>query len=527
MDHSLDRRTVVQRDVAAKHIYESGWTLDHLWLITTTALVWMFVSLLPLPPHDLWWHIAAGRTMIEQGALMHTNEWSYAVPRDTPYVYQSWLSELILYGLWRVGDIPLLVLTRSVVITSSFGLVAWYAWRRAANGKAVMLALLAAVLISWDNWSLRPQTLALVPGAVFVVVLGDYATKRTSGRILALLPLAMLLWVNMHGSFVLGGALLALTTLGATIQALGARKARRAAWARVGTLMAAGVATAGAMMINPLGVGIIGYVRDLFGNTTVQTRILEWMPPSSDMRLANPGFWFFLTVMALAVLMAVAPRRPSAIDLCWYCGLGWLAFGSVRHVMWFALALFPLIATQLASLWGTRRPIAWSSKALRIHTVLVCLVGFAMLPWFMPSRYLGSGSEHLYANDGPYPHLLSSTTPVAATTWLEQHPIAGRLWSDMAYSNYVVWRMPQQQIFVDSRIELYPKAVWDDNFAIARADATSLELLDRWDVTHIMIRQSIGAELRDFLVQTPEWCERYHDQESVILARCDAVIGER
>lgn len=186
-------------------------TLDHLWIITILAFIWFFLSIMPLPPNDLWWHMAAGRAMVDETTVIDTNRWAYTLPTETPYQYQSWLSEILLYGLWWLGNVPLLTLARTVVVTASYGLVAWLAWRTTRQGKAVALALLLAALIGWNNWTLRPQTLALLPGATFIVVLGGYRVGLMSARWLLLLPLMMMLWVNGHGSFLLGVGLVGLS----------------------------------------------------------------------------------------------------------------------------------------------------------------------------------------------------------------------------------------------------------------------------------------------------------------------------
>ena len=121
-------------------------TINHIWVLTVLALIWLFLSLAPLPPNDLWWHMAAGRTTIAEGSLIATNRWAYTLPADAPYVYQSWLSEIFMYLLWWLGDVPLLTLARSFAITASYGLMAWHAWRRVGNGRVVTIALLVAVM---------------------------------------------------------------------------------------------------------------------------------------------------------------------------------------------------------------------------------------------------------------------------------------------------------------------------------------------------------------------------------------------
>lgn len=495
-----------------------GLTLDHLWIVTVLGLVWLFVSILPLPPNDLWWHMAAGRTMVTTGSLIRTNEWAYTLPREAPYIYQSWLSELVLYGLWRLGGVPLLTLARSVVIIASYGLVSWHAWRRVRNGKAIAIAVLLAALVGWDNWTLRPQTLALLPGAVFVAVLGEYLDRRASARWLLVLPAIMVLWVNLHGSFVLGVGLLGLAWLALLIDVFRAARAARAqAWRRLRACAYGGAATALAILVNPLGFGIVGYVRNLVGNTTVQTNILEWMPPSNRFALASPGFWFFALLLLLAALMGVAARRPSPVDVLWYWGMGWLAIGSVRHVMWFALTMIPLAAQQLSSLMASR-PVRAGRAFAAMYSVLVGAMIVATLPWFEPSRYLAS--EHLYAASGPSRHLLSNTTPVGAVEWLAEHRIDGRFWTDMTYTSYTIWELPEKQIFADLRIELFSPEIWDDYFSIAVGDAQSLALLDKWRITYLLLDREWQPALHSLLLRTPGWCERYSDSRSAIIARC-------
>ena len=500
---------------------KQGLLLDHLWITGLIVLIWVFISVLPLPPNDLWWHMAAGRTMLAEGQIPHTNRWAYTLPADAPYVYQSWLSELLMYGLWWLGDVPLLTLARTVAIALAYGLIAWHAWRQARNGTAVVAALLLAVFTGWNNWTLRPQTLALVPGAIFAVALGEYLAGRASPRWLAVLPASMFVWVNSHGSFMLGIALLGLAWLGVALGALGGPAQERGrAWRQLRDLTVAGAATLIAVLLNPLGPNIFGYVRGMLSNPSLQRWFIEWQPPRNDMMHDISGFWFYVMLLGLAVLMARGPRRPSAIDLLWYCGLAWLTINGVRYAMWFALLLTPLLAERLAGLL-TRRTSARASKRFVIgYGVMVCGLVIAVLPWFEPGRYLGPATEPLFASSGPYRMLLGNTTPIAATEWLAQHPQPGRFWTDMSYTSYTIWRLPEKQVFADLRAELFPERIWEDYFAISQGDQNSLALLDRWQITHLLLGRYGYESLSRLLAQQPGWCEVYKDSTSVIFSRC-------
>jgi len=506
-----------------RHIFGLRLSLDHIWILALLGLIWLFLCLAPLPANDLWWHMAAGRTMVEERALLTTNRWAYSLPADNPYVYQSWLSEILMYALYQLGREPLLSLSRTLVIVISYGLVAWHALRRSMNGMAVGLALFCAMMAGWGNWTLRPQTLALLPGSAFIVILGEYLAGRLSSRWLMALPALTLLWVNMHGSFVLAVALTGLSWLGTLLDTLRNDIDRpRREQVRMLTVILLSVITA--TLLNPLGWDIYNYVRMMLANESLQRWFIEWQPPVANLDLRNAGFWFFFLVLLIAALMAVGRRRPSGSDLLWYCGLSWLCFDGIRYVMWFALFLTPLLAERIAVLVPVRkRPSVSPMATMSIVAGLIVLV-IATLPWFLPVRYLGPAAEANFATAGPYRLLLDSNTPVAASEWLAQRSFPGRFWTDMSFSSYTIWRLPEKQVFADLRVELFPTKVWEEYFAIARGDRQSLDVIDRWDISHLLLDLHNQEALARLLSNTPGWCEAFREDRMAIYARCELLM---
>jgi len=513
-------RLLFERGQLRRWIFGLRLSLDDIWILTLLALSWLFLSLAPLPANDLWWHMAAGRTMVEERALLTTNRWAYTLPEDTPYIYQSWLSEILMYMLYELGREPLLSLSRTLLVVVSYGLVAWHALRRSANGMAVGLALFCAMMAGWGNWTLRPQTLALLPGSAFIVILGEYLAGRLSGRWLMALPALTALWVNMHGSFVLAPALTGLSWLGVLLDTLRNdidRPRRDRVRGLTTTLLLVIVAT----LLNPLGWGMYDYVRMMLSNRSLQQWFVEWQPPIAAFDLWNAGFWFFFLVLLIAALMAVGRRRPSGSDLLWYCGLSWLCFSGIRYVMWFALFMTPLLAERIAMLLPVRKHQLVSPVAALLMLACSMVLIIATLPWFLPVRYLGPGAEANFATAGPYRLLLDSNTPVAASEWLAQRRFPGRFWTDMSFSSYTLWRLPEKQVFADLRVELFPTTIWEEYFAIARGDRQSLDLIDRWDISHLLIDLYNQEALARLLSATSGWCEAFREDRMVIYVRCE------
>jgi hypothetical protein len=220
--------------------------------------------------------------------------------------------------------------------------------------------------------------------------------------------------------------------------------------------------------------------------------------------------------------MSAGPRRPSAVDLLWYCALGWLTISGERYAIWFALLLLPLLAEQLASTLLPRRTSAGSNPVFTLtSTAFLTAMMLAVLPWFSPARYLGEGAQPLFAAAGPHHMLLSSSTPLAATEWLDEHPIEGRFWTDMSYSSYTIWRLPEKQVFADLRIDMFPQSIWEDYRVISRGGPDSLAMIDEWQISHILLDSNFQSTLDERLDAAPQWCESYRDTRAVVFVRCE------
>lgn len=507
------------------------WSTAHLWLAGLLLFAWVFLSVTPLPPNDLWWHMAAGRAMVAEGAWLRDNRWAYTLPPGAPYIYQSWLSEIIMYLVWRVGDVPLLALTRMVAIVGAYALMSWRSWRRTGGGIAVATALLLAMMAGWSNWTLRPQTLSFVPGAAFCVILGEYLDGRFAARRLIWLPLLMVLWVNLHGSFVLGVGLLGLAWLATLIDMLWARRANKAPHdsalvARLRVLTVAGVATGLAALIHPLGLNVFSYVRGMLTNAPSQTFIAEWQPPHPSLDVLSNGFWFFALLVLLPLLMLRGKRRPSTTDVLWFLALGYLALRGERYIVWFALLLMPLLADRIAQFVGTtprlsRLPAAPTTAALAVVCVLA-------LPWVGINRAMGAETSQLFASSGPYHTMLADTTPLAATEWLTAHPPKQRVWANMTYNSYMIWATPQIPVFVDQRVDMFPIEIWNQSYEIARGTPEGFKLLDYWNVGTLMLDLRRDTTLLEKVTNNADWCEHYRDRDTVIFERCNnGMLGKR
>jgi hypothetical protein len=80
--------------------------------------------------------------------------------------------------------------------------------------------------------------------------------------------------------------------------------------------------------------------------------------------------------------------------------------------------------------------------------------------------------------------------------------------------------MPEQGVFVDPRVELYPYEQWLDYVRIGRGVQYN-ELLDRYGADRLMVDRELQGELIRALEDDPRWEQEYADERTEIWRRVE------
>ena len=488
--------------------------LEHIWLLFALVAVGSFIALTPTPPNDFWWHLKAGELVATEG-IPRTNRFSWTQPADTPYVYATWLGEWLFYVLYRAGGLGLVVFARNMLGLAGFSLVALEARRRSGSWRLAALAALLAAAMSINNLIIRTQNWSWIPVGLYALVLGAYVAGQVRARALAVLPLVMMFWVNAHGAFVVGLALIGVYAAGETLRRLVGQQGALS-WQHVRLLYGALFATLAATLANPLGFGIFGYVRDLLTDPPSQGLITEWQPPTPH-NLA--GFFFYASILALVAAFAYTRRRPTITEVLLTIAFMWQAWNGVRYVMWFGMVIMPILVQCFTQFKTTHRAPRPNSLNVVLAGLLVALF-VAVQPPFKPLLPLPPEYRALFAELPGAPQAFSAATPVAATEWLRAHAPPGmRLFNEMGYGSYIDWALyPQAQSFIDPRVELFPLQQWQDYVAITEARDYNT-LLAKYGVTHVMLDHKLQPALSKAMENDQAWQRVYNDEQTAIYER--------
>lgn len=176
------------------------------------ALIFL-LSLQVITDSDFGWHMRTGQYILENRTIPKTDIFSFSQP-DYPYVYHSWASEVLIFASYKIFGLT----GASILFASVLTLAVFILYRTSliySKSPGLLLFLwLTPLAHSIAGGRTR------VFGFLFASTLYFLFTKfrKENSRLIYLTPLLFLLWVNFHGSFILGIFMLAVLTSGLLLE---------------------------------------------------------------------------------------------------------------------------------------------------------------------------------------------------------------------------------------------------------------------------------------------------------------------
>jgi hypothetical protein len=453
------------------------------WLLPLVA-----IGFSRLQVNDLAYQLRAGELMWQSHAVLRTDPFTYTLAGG-PWTDQQWGAQLFLRGWFVLGGWRGLLALQAIILSTAYG-ATYRGAVRAGGGafvaSAITLATFGAALSVPGALAMRPQLLAL---PLFVVSAWIIRRREDVPWRLALLPLIGVVWVNIHGSFLLLSVLLGVAFVADLL-----REPRRA-W-RTGVLL---LISCLVPLLNPQGPGVFTYVWQLTHSPIAQDLITEWQPM---LTLQPQGIAFAALCAGLVTL--VWRRRTRALTLeevllaAVFTGL---VLSSARNVVWWSLVV-PAVACRPLAGWNPGG--AWTARTTR-----VAIGALAALLVLAAIRVTTTSQQDLL-----------SEAPHGVTAWLAEHPDHGRIFAT-SWGEWFEYALPGTPMFVDARVVVFPDAVWADYLAVVSGSPDWQAILHRWEVDTVVIRAGHYPEFRQGLDASAAWTPVYADADGTVYVRND------
>ncbi|MBI4375447.1 MAG: hypothetical protein HY549_03260 [Elusimicrobia bacterium] len=469
---------------------------------------WLAAALLSLPAlffpisnPDLFWHLSAGRWMIESGVLPRQDFLSFT-RYGQPWLNFEWLSQWVFEQIFRHGGFTGLWLFKAATLAAAGLLLDRTLGIRGASlgWRAAGLALWSTAILPYSD--IRPENFSILLLAACLCLIERRRVRGFPWSPAHFMGWAALfaLWSNLHPGFLLAFPLLA-------CYGLCHRESRFAA-----DMAIAGLAGLAATLINPYGVAPwLAIMEHLGQGAQIGRYINEWR----GLSLGHPLFWPFIAFeSALALLLCLSIFRSrnmagsSALALAW---IG-LAAASLRHrrlVPYWGLLSVPLFLALVGVI-----PRIWLKRAALTAAACYALYFVWLFPRVSWTARINAGQ-----------------LPVGAAGFMERERglfEGKRVYNQWEWGGYLGWRLhPWHKVFFDGRALFHPDLVetakagessglWIDYM---RRGGFAAALLPNRDIRFPSTRLYRDGSKRDF--QRP-WYLYYMPRESWALVYWDA-----
>jgi hypothetical protein len=349
--------------------------------------------------------------------------------------------------------------------------------------------------------TIRPQLIAYL--LLVVELLLIHLGRTRNPRWFFFLPPLFALWINCHGSFVLGIAVAGVFLFSSLFRfEIGSLVAQPWDTRSRKLFQLAMILSVAALFLNPAGIRQILYPFDtLFNMHLLMADVEEWAP----LQMNSPSGVALLAILLCCFLLPMLRRGVLFWHELLLLVLGtWLAVSHVRMLAAFGILAAPVFVRQLSGFWegyNFQEDRIWINAVFLSVSLTIAFLVF-------PNR------TSLEAQ-------VEDQNPVKAVKFLEASRLPGPMLNDYTFGGYLIWAAPQYPVMIDGRTDLYEWSGFLGEFGSwASLKSDPHLLLDKYKVNFCLLnRESPMARVLPLL---QGWKQIYSDNNSVIFARVES-----
>lgn len=458
------------------------------------AILFLSFGYTEMAGSDMWWHIAAGRELLQTGTLFMVDDWSFSAHGED-WLNHEWLADIFYYAWVSAFGVQALVYWKWLVVVATFLTLQYVLYRQTGSALAAFLCAGGAAAVAAPFIDVRPHLYTLLN---FALLLALALERRPATWVLALL---FLVWVNLHGGFFFG--LMALGILLFPWRELSLDNFRGA--------LLVGLVCLGASAINPSGIGTFLYpLKYAFDDTSPFRGLAEWHSPFKPGGIRSPLFFYFMYLPAVAVLYTL-PRVRRAVGVPWEgIALTALTFAmaltSRRFIPIFGMSLAIMVAPLLGGLFQQLRQ-RWLELALGVAALLFAL--YRMVPYPLASA--------------PAFHYLTAefSYPADTVDFMQANGLEGKVYAYYNWGGYLHWRTDgAMKVYIDGRADtIYDADTYNQYVGVLSSRAGWMQAVESTGAQYFLWPhfKGRGVSKLNEMAASGEWLPLYRDSVSWLM----------
>ena len=518
---------------------------DLIFLSVLGVLAFTTLSLRLLGDAGIGWHIRTGQLILATHKIPRVDPFSSSMGGQ-PWFAWEWLYDAMVGWLESVAGLNGVVVFTALIIAGAFSWAFRLLVRRGTNlALALILALLAASA-SMIHFLARPHVVSWLFTMVWFWALESskesYNSDRQPWWLVWLLPLTMLVWVNVHGGFLVGFVLLGIywvciawewaslyltVTEGQFEDALRKIRAGRRLW----NLSLAGLLSAAATVVNPNGLRLHVHIYRYLSNRFLMNHIEEFQSPNFHY-VAQKCFAILLLLTLIA--LAVKGRETAASQILVIVFAVYAGLYAARNIPVSSLLLILLIGPwlsegmeELAARFLVQRSGPSPDRAslpflTRMNAIELSLHGHV---WPVAASVLTCLIAAHGGKLGGTPvmdaHFDASRFPVAAVDYLESQNVQGPILGPDNWGGYFIYRFyPRIRVVVDDRHDFYGEEFLKSYLKMIHAEPGWEDFIRAHHSRCVVVPRN--SALTSILSEAAGWHMFYSDEVAVIFERSRA-----
>ncbi|HEX4286538.1 MAG TPA: hypothetical protein VHZ28_15700, partial [Terracidiphilus sp.] len=417
----------------------------------------------------------------------------------------EWLSEIPYWFSYQGFGLRGIYLITWLSLAANIVFVYWRGYRLSRSADAALWAAAIAFVLMTVNSGPRMIQFAYLAMSAELAILE--AADRGNRRLLWLLPPLFCLWINLHGTWLIGLGLLGLYIVCRWFPLhVGVFEQDGLGRAERNQLVAVFCASAAAALLNPYGWHLMGQPFDMMLNQKVSVaNITEWQPLSFS---STEGHGALVAIVAMIVANCVRGRTWKVHELAMIFFAWYMAIDHHRFTYLAAVVTTPMLARDLAR--------SFTSNEKNADTI----------PWMNGLMAAGALGVMLYMfpSQAALQKMVNMMFPVKTIASIDPS------WRTFD-TDYIggMMALESKPSFIDTRYDSFEHlGVMQEAQSIVQG-YQALELFDKYHVDHALVKDS--QPIAYLLEHTPGWIQTQHEKawegEYLLFARTPGAAATR
>lgn len=465
-------------------------------LIVSTVFVAMVISSPIISCYDIWWHLKTGDFLLK--GIFPTQDIFSFTAFGKPWILHEWGSEVLFALAYKGMGISGLILLKSFVVALMFGLVFNMMLRRNINILVCLAFTLILMIGNAGSWSIRPHIFTNLFLVMLFYIYIEFRHHKNQ-KALRFLPLIFLVWINLHGGFIIGFMFLGICIIAEVITVfVQYDKEKSLSFDECKRLVLYTIASFAVCFINPNTYKGVLYPLMYLGNQMDSHLLSEWNPTT-----IREDFEFFIIVFFFLIGLLFNKKKLFLYEIFLMLVFIGFAFSAKRHVSIFTLVAIPIVTPlwqniiffgydrildvasdrlkqllQKISEYFNNRSIWFylMEKQLKYHMIpVLVLICFILLCSFKGEK-LNMGLDQ-------------SRYPIEMVEYIKSNNIKGNIFNQYAWGGFLLWSIPDRKVFIDGRMDVYKKEISDQYLMIIHLKKGWEDVLKKYSIEHVVVKK--------------------------------------